>query len=286
MSKIKPIHYPCRAMSAMPTFTFGEPLRCELQSLGKAYYLQNLTLDNGGLNVLITSDWFQSDGIKTGVNNKAEMMFKTSGIVRSYLNAIEASAIHQLKIPIDLVHEHGISNDIPAPSLYRALSQSEYLYAKLERDCPIFNMKRNIIKKEETGFGEYRILLHVKGLYIGSHSTPGKLASLQMRINQIQYKEASMTCLLEPMAGLCRIRMDSASMPLPMPASTPTPIATSTPTKAAPPTVVPSAPKKARQRQKPMLQRQNAISDSQIINQAFTQSSENGASDFFVEMDV
>ena len=260
-------------MSAVPTFTFGEPLRYDLQSLGKAYYLQTLSIDNSGINVLITSDWFQSDGIKTGVNNKAEMLFKTSGIVRSYLNAIEGAAMQQLKIPIDVVREHGIPNDCPAPSLYRALNQSDYMYAKLERECPIFNSKRHIIKRENTGFGEYRILLHVKGLYIGSHSTPGKLASLQMRISQIQYREVSMTCLLEPMAGLCRTQMET----MPMPVSTPTPIATSTPTKP-PPT---PAPKKGRQK-KATLQRQNAISDAEILTQAM----ENGGSDFFAEMDV
>ena len=263
-------------MLATPNFTFGEPVRCELQTLGKTYYLQHLSTDNNG-KVLITSDWFRSDGIKTGVNNKAQMLFKTSGIVRNYLNVIEAAAVQQLKIPIDLVREHGIPNDCPATSMYRTLNQSEYLYAKLDRECSIFNSKRQIIKKEDTGFGEYRILLHVKGLYLGSHSSPSKLASLQIRIIQIQFREVSMTCLLEPMAGLCRNQMES----MPMSAPTPTPIATSTPMKP-PPVVVPNAPKKTRQRQKPALQRQNALSESQILTQAL----DNGATDFFAEMDV
>ena len=47
------------------------------------------------------------------------------------------------------------------------------------------------------------------------------------------------------------------------------------------PPAVPNTPKKGRQ-QKPTLQQQNAIADSQILAQAM----ENGESDFYVEMDV
>ena len=129
-------------MASPTNFLFGEPIRCELQSLDKGYYLQRLSVDTYGVNVLITSDWFRSDGIRGGVNNKPEMLFNTSGVVRTYLNAIENAAVQQLKIPLDLVREHGIPTECPAASLYRPLNQSEYIYAKLERECPIFNAKR------------------------------------------------------------------------------------------------------------------------------------------------
>lgn len=271
--KTNQLHLPYRAMPSGPTFTFGDPIQVDLQSLGKSYYLQHLSTENNAHNVLITSDWFRSEGIKSGCNNRAEMLFKTSGVVRHYLNAIEAAAVQQLKIPVNLLQEHGISNECPIPNLYRPLNQTENLYAKLERDCPIFDSRRQTIKKEDTGFGEYRVLLHVKGLYLGPHSSPGKLASLQMRISQIQYREVNVTCLLEPMAGLCRNQMQTMSAP--------SPIATSTPNK--PPQVpAPNAPKKGRQRQKPALQRQNALSESQILTQAL----DNGSSDFFADMDV
>ena len=268
-------------MPSAPKFTLSDPVQVELQALSKTYYLQHLSTDNSDHDVLITSDWFRSDGIKTGCNNKAEMMFKTTGVVRHYLNAIEAAIPQQLKIPVDLLQGHGIPSDCQIASLYRSLNQSDYLYAKLERECAIFNTKRQVIKREETGFGEYRILLHVKGLYLGSHSTPGKLASLQMRITQIQFREINMTCLLEPMPGLCRNQMQMS-----MPVSAPTPIATSTPNKP-PPAAVPNAPKKGRQRQqKPTLQRQNALSESQIQNQILSQALDNASNDFFADMDV
>ena len=242
---------------AGPKFLFKDPVLHELANLDKSYHLQNVTTDCGH-NVFITTDWFLSDGIKSGLNNKAEMQFEVKQSVRDVLNVIETEAVRQLKIPQDVLRQNGIQGEVPLNSVYRLLNQSEYLFARLERECPIFDKNgRNILKRDQTGFGEYRVLLHVKGIYIGEHSRDGKLASLQMRIAQIQFKEVNLLCLLDPLPGLCRnpTLLEANSMPLPL--------ASSTPVKA-----VPNAPRKApRSRPRPTLQRQNAMTDSQVMNE-------------------
>lgn len=262
-------------MARNPPFKFEDPVLHELANLEKAYYLQRVAHDNG-FKVLITTDWFQSDGIKSGYNNKDEMQFEVKGVVRETLNAIEAEAVRQLKIPLDVLREHNIHPELPIHSLYRPLNQADFLYARLQRNCPMFNKSgRQIFKRHEAGFGEYRILLHVVGLYIGEHTRDNKLASLQLRIEQIQYREANLVCLMDSSPGLCKnpTLFQSNSMP--------TPLATSTPNK--PPVVAPNAPKKAaRSRSKPTLQRQNAVMESQLLNQTL----ENAAIDFMADLNV
>ena len=190
-------------MPHTPRFTFKAATVHELQSLGKSYHLQRLVMDNDQ-DVLLTSDWFRSDGIKTGMNNRPEMLFKAVGPVRDILNSIESEACRQLKIPQSLIRERGISHKTPMANMYRPLNQMDYLFARIHRDCVIFNTRHQVIRKEECGFGEYRVLVHVTGIYIGDHAQDSKLASLQLRITQIQFREVSTVCLMEAMPGLCR----------------------------------------------------------------------------------
>ena len=256
---------------AQPTtnrYMFYDPLLCELNIPGKHYHLQKLATSDGN-EVFITTDWFRSDGIKSAFGNKSEIAFKVTGTVREILNDIETEAIVQMKIPIEVIQRHNIQADTPLHTLYRKLNSSEYLFGKLERDCVFFNARRQLIKKEDTGFGDYRVLLHVKGLYIGPHTQEGKLLSLHMRIVQIQHREVSMACLLDPFPGLTRNPTLAALN------SAPVPIATSTPITAKPP-VCPGAPvKKPRGRQaKPALQRQNAVMET------------SSATDLFADLDI
>ena len=253
----------------MAKFKFEDPVLHELTGLGKCYHLQKLTVEDGQ-DVLITSGWFRADGIKHGFDKKPEISFHVNGMVREILSQIETEAVRQLKIPLELLQQHNISPDGHLYNVYRPLSSSQYLYGKLQRDCVIFNNRRQVIRKEDAGFGEYRVLLHVKGLYIGSHSQEGKLASLHMRIIQIQYREANFTCLLDPTPGLTR-----------------NPVLTVINTPVAKPVTaqtVPNAPKKtSRSRQnKPVLQRQNAMVDAQLSGKV----TENIATDFFADIDI
>ena len=248
--------------SAAPRYKFHDPIMCELNVPGKHYHLQKLTSDSD--DVFITTDWFRSDGIKSAFGNKSEIFFKVSGTVRDILNVIEHEAVVQMKIPVEVIQRHNIQPDTALQSLYRNLNSSDFLFGKLQRDCIIFNARRQVIRKEDTGFGDYRVLLHVKGLYIGPHAQEGKLLSLHMRIIQVQYREVSMACLLDPFPGLTRNPTLAALN------SVPVPIATSTPVSVKPP-VCPGAPvKKPRGRQgKLALQRQNAVMETTSTTDIF-----------------
>ena len=70
-----------------------------------------------------------------------------------------------------------------------------HIYVKLNHDTMFFNKLCMTIKKEDLSYGEYRVILHVKGLYIGIHGQGPKLASLQFRICQVQFNPIAIQCL-------------------------------------------------------------------------------------------
>ena len=180
---------------------FSDPVPHIIESNGKKYYMQNAT--NNGQDIMIVSDWFRSDGIKPGFDKKPELMFKTAGRVRDALNVIEGEAVRQLRMPPDMLAQSGVdAQPTDNKMLYKPLYNGDFMYAKLHRDCSFFNTRREMIKKTDLGYGEYRVVAQVKGLYIGSHNENGALASLHVRILQVQYREVNVACLFEPLVGM------------------------------------------------------------------------------------
>ena len=276
-------------------FKFEDPVQHEITSVGSVYHMQKVT--SNGQDVLIGSDWFRSDGFKYGIDKKPEMLFKAGGNMRLYLDYIECEAVRQLKVPVEVLQENGIANDgsVSNENLYRKLYSSQFLYCKLDRDCVIFNSRRDIMKKEDCGYGDYRVILTVKGTYIGRHTQENKLASLHMRIAQIQYRPVNRTCLFD--AASC---LNRNNLPSPLANSTPnnTPLpkareqqpqqSQQTPNQPVPQTV-PNAPKKGGRRQvKPQLQRQNAMIEIPIQPQQQQQQNlpETYSADFFPDLDI
>ena len=181
---------------------FSDPVPHIIESSGKKYYMQDAT--NNGQDIMIVSDWFRSDGIKPGLDQKPELMFRTTGKVRDMLNMIESEAVRQLRMPSELLAQMGVdAQATDNKMLYKPLYNGDYLYAKLHRDCSFFNARQEMIKKSELGYGEYRVVVQVKGLYIGSHNENAALASLHIRIFQVQFREVNVTCLFDtPVAWL------------------------------------------------------------------------------------
>ena len=145
------------------------------------------------------------------------------------------------------------------------------MFAKLHRDCSVFNARREMIKRSDLGYGEYRVLLCVKGLYIGKNNENGVTASLHIIIFQIQYREVNVACLFESSAG-----MVVHSTPPTTPSTVPPP-----PPQA--PTEQPSTTNKknARNKAKPGLARQNGNpvveAQQQVPTEALPQ-------DFFIDL--
>ena len=219
--------------------------------------------------MLITTDWFRSDGIKYGYDKKPEICFIVDSTVKNILSQIENEIVRQIQVPAQLLQQQDISSDVPLHNLYRSVVGLPKLYGKLQHDCLFFDNRGKVIRKDQTSFGDYRVLLHVKGLYIGPHHQKGKLASLQMRVVQVQYKEGNFSCLMDAAPGLTR---NPAAVPARSIVMTPQPVVTQI--------TAPSAPKKAPRgrKVKPLLQRQNAVIDIQPM--------ETFPADIFDDLDI
>ena len=229
---------------------FNDPTCHTIESAGKNYYMQNATIN--GQDILISSEWFRSEGIKAGMDKKPELMFSTAGKFREALNIIESEAVRQLRMPAELTFGNDGQKD--NKSLYKPVYNGPYMYAKLHRDCSFFNSRREAIKKTDLGYGEYRVVVAIRGLYIGSHDENGPRASLHMRIFQIQFREVNVTCLFENATGL----LSNASCGTLPNSATPPETPSSIPPQPQQPQQQPSsASKKTRKNAKATLPRQN-----------------------------
>ena len=228
---------------------YGDP---EIRDIGcgRFYYLQPLKCD--GKDLYVASDWFRSDGIKFGLDRKPEMLAKVDGMVRNVLTICENEAIRQLKVPDDVLKQNNVnicSNELLYRNLYK---DSNFLYAKLHRDCTFFNDQQKLIKRDELTYGEYRVVILVNGIYIGANAQNGKLASLQFRIYQIQFRKVEVQCLFDPVVGF---------VPVPIAHSTPISSPKTSANNLTELPKCPNAPKKPRRQSKKLsLQRQEALS--------------------------
>ena len=75
--------------------------------------------------------------------------------------------------------------------VYKSMGNAaEKHYFKFDDALLVFNSKREVIDQDEFGMGEYKCILHVKGIYIGGHGELDRFASLQCRIIQMMYTPA------------------------------------------------------------------------------------------------
>ena len=108
--------------------------------------MQNASIN--GQDIMISSDWFRCDGVKPAFDKKFEIMFKTAGRVREALNFIEGEAVRQLRIPPELLPQTSVSGGrIDNRRLYKPIYSGDFMYAKLHRDCTIFNSRREMVRK-------------------------------------------------------------------------------------------------------------------------------------------
>lgn len=275
-------YFVCRAMTTTtttiaPTSTgspnqiyFSDPIPQTIESTGKKYYMQNAT--NNGQDIMVCSDWFRIDGIKAGLDKKPEMLVKMSGRVRETFNVIEKEAVQQLRVPPDMLESLKISAEqMNNDKFYKPLYSGEFMYIKLHRDCSFFNSRRELVRRSELGYGEYRVLLCVKGLYIGSNAENGAMASLHIRIFQIQFREVNGACLFEASACLHAQNTPPPTQTINQPSPVNQPLQTQQPST--------SNKKNSRGKSKPALARQNAVEVVEAEQQVPTEISPH---DFFV----
>ena len=167
---------------------FAIPERLELSTTDRFYYMQELTYN--GEELCLESDWFEGEGPRFAMGSKVEMMFRCSGIMKESLDIVQSEAIRQLTVP----DEYNIPKE-NAAGIFKCIPKCPFLFAKLGRGAQFFDQNCNPIAREMLGYGQYRVIIHVKGMYIGPHGESTIRASVQLKVKQIQYVPVFRPCL-------------------------------------------------------------------------------------------
>lgn len=174
---------------------FHEPERQEIAggTEDRHYYTQLLTYNND--NLYIQTDWFESQGLRYSTPFKSEMLVAMNSLTKNALTVIQAEAIKQLKFPA----EFQVSGDKKADFFKSLPLTAGMIFAKCTQATRVFDSACNMIAKESCKYGKYRVILQPLGIYIGPHGSSAKLASLQVKIAQIQYQEVNIPCMFAPL---------------------------------------------------------------------------------------
>lgn len=208
-----------------------------------------------GQDFYIPIEWFRSSGPEDSLDKKPQLLVPIPKEYTNLLTEIQNLAIRNgLKLPAEF---QMIGNKEEA---FKRLPARDMFFIKLNHDVACFNKERQLMKLAALSIGDYRVMIHVKGLYIGSHGNTNKVASLQLRICQIQHAPVMPTCMfsavLETSAGEKTLQQVQQ---------------------------ITEAPKKPAR--KPKLQRQNAVIE-QRIQPMEEQRVETLPSNFFDDIDL
>lgn len=157
-----------------------------LFNLNRHYYTQSLKCN--GKDLFLQTDWFNCPGIKETIDNKKEILVTLTPEVCQVLKNIEAQAkCNGVKLPMEY-------QSVANTDFFKPLPERTNFFMKLKYDTICFDQQGAPLKFEQLGIGDYRAVIHVKGLYIGHHPS-GKTVSLQLRIAQLQYIARTPTCM-------------------------------------------------------------------------------------------
>ena len=242
--------------------SFEEPVCSELRGFDRHYYTQNLKYQ--GRELRLQTDWFHGSGFNkqnlfNRPNGLKELLVTLTPEMRSVLKLIEERAIfHGLQLPSEY------QNNSNNAEIFKILPDRDNLFFKLTYEATCFDHLQQPIKDMDSlSVGDYRAILLVKGLYIGYHSM-GKFASLQIRVDQIQYTPRPTPFYFQSSSLPTAMSMIPSSNAI-LPISASNKGIPSTPQPMAEPTVVATTAAAAKRGRKPVkLQRQNAISEARI----------------------
>lgn len=202
----------------------------------KHYYLQELKCD--GKAFYIQSDWFVSEGPKMNSFQKPEILLKSAGVIKNTLKSIETLAKAQMKYPSEYEVELGKKDEY-----FKCIpDKSDFLYCKLAQGARCFDLDCHPLAPQSLAYGRYRVILHVKGIYIGSHGPTKALASLMIKVEQLQYESLVLPCLFSSHVPNNENILNAPKTP--------------------PPSIPPTPQLKKKQGRRPRLQRQNAVMET------------------------
>ena len=238
----------CRSTTTIfKDLKFEDPIRTDLQ--GRHYYTQALKHEQG--NICLMTDWFESGGARM-FDKKLQMNVTFTKENLELIKYLEDFAINRgLKLPV----EYQIN--VPIEHVFKRLPLNKpNLIVKIDFDGVCFDKTCSQMQLLPELFGDYRVIVQVKGLYIGPHSND-KLVSLQLRIVQLQFVPKKRACMFSFASSLTFGNLPNA-MTSPALVNSQVP---QTPQPASEVTAPLAANKKGR---KPKLQRQNAVVEQQV----------------------
>ena len=159
---------------------------------GDTFHTQPLSYD--GEKLLIMSSWFKSNGVSYSTQfdkNRPEMLVKLNDGMKKVIHEIETLAAKSFHIPNELKIPPGTNKD----SLFKRIPNVDNLFVKLSPECMCYDMDLMPINRKQLGHGNYRAVVNVIAVHIAPHGQTGKIASLTMRISQIQYEAIKIPCL-------------------------------------------------------------------------------------------
>ena len=147
-------------------------------------------------------------------------------------------------------------NDGLHSSIHKDYAQYDRLFVTIDDEAPVFNLLNRELLDIAPAAGRYRCLIHVRGIYLGSHGTTLKFQSLQLRVLQMLYAEGPQrpdVCsflpdTVEEAADAVFTTVDLAELPAIPSDSGPVIAATSSVIRPTPPPtmLVPTPPAKAK----------------------------------------
>ena len=151
------------------------------------YQFQTVTYD-GQSCLLQTKPFLASGLIKSQFQDKPQVLIPMTSI--PILKVIDEKAKEALDFPEDAPSSW--KDSFISKEAYKSLN-TEKLYLKT-KDLQIYDINGEPYD-EELKEGTYSAILHVVGIYIGSHGSTDKRASLQVKVKQLQYEPRFNKCL-------------------------------------------------------------------------------------------
>ena len=170
---------------------FEEPVRYEINGGEKQYYMQDIKYN--GQDLYLQSDWFLSKGPRKNIfnNAKTEILVTVDKNLKEVMKALENVAKTKVIYPA----EYQIDSN-QKDKYFKCLPEDKKcIFGKIGQGIQCYDKNCKAMNFDKLDYGNYRVIFMVKGIYIGTHGPSDHLASLHMKVMQIQYSALNLPCM-------------------------------------------------------------------------------------------
>lgn len=129
-----------------------------------------------------TPKFYSKGSIKSRFNDKLQLILPSHCALT--LLKVDAKAKNMFQLPKDAVNQSW--KRFAKDDIYKSID-GDKLYLKFSNDYSCYDTDGNVMNDCELSAGDYTLILHVIGIYIGSHGSSSHMASLMVRIKQVQF---------------------------------------------------------------------------------------------------